>query len=128
MSSGEFAINDPAGLTINGNGANDTITLNYANGNPLPNTLHLNGTFTINGLTGTNPLTNTTLEIGTSTVYISYANAASDPLAVVRSYLQNGYNNGLWTGTPTSTTGVITSNAAAANANQHDRHRLRGFR
>jgi hypothetical protein len=116
---GSVPIDDPAeSLTLTGNGGNDVIVLNYTNGNPLPGTLHLNGTFTINGLTGTNPLANTTLEIGQSTVYISYAGPAVDPLPALRSYLQNGYNNGLWTGTPTSTTGVITSTAAAANVNQ----------
>jgi ELWxxDGT repeat protein len=114
---GQLAINDPSGLTINGNGGSDVITLLTTNGDPLPNIVHLNGTFTITGLAGSNPLANTNLEIGASTVYIAYANAASDPLAAVRGYLQNGYNNGLWTGTPTSSTGVITSTAAAANVN-----------
>jgi len=116
-SAGKVGIVDPAGLTINGNGGADTITL--VGSNALPNTLHLNGTFTINGLTGSNPLANTNLEIGTSTVYITYANAATDPLATIRGYLKNGYNAGLWTGAPTSTTGVITSTAAAANANKN---------
>jgi hypothetical protein len=47
---GQMLINDPNGLTINGNGGNDVITLDYTNGNPLPARLNLNGTFTINGL------------------------------------------------------------------------------
>ena len=52
---GQLLINDPNGLTINGNGGNDVIDLVYSSGNPLPTTLHLNGTFTINNLQGTNP-------------------------------------------------------------------------
>ncbi|MEI4878546.1 hypothetical protein, partial [Klebsiella pneumoniae] len=71
-------INDPNGLTIYGNGGNDTVTLLYTNGNPLPNIVHLNGVLTVNGLAGTNPLAGTTLDIGRSTVFISYS--SSDPL------------------------------------------------
>jgi len=112
-SNGILPINDPRGLTINGNGGNDTIVLTYTNGNPLPDTLHLNGTFMISGLSGTNPLAGTTLDIGRSTVFISYS--SSDPIAALKSYLQAGYNNGAWNGTPTASTGVITSSAAAAN-------------
>ncbi|HSZ54874.1 MAG TPA: FG-GAP-like repeat-containing protein [Tepidisphaeraceae bacterium] len=108
-------INDPNGLTINGNGGNETITLDYTNGNPLPGILHLNGTFTINGLQGTNPLAGTTLDVGRSTLFITYSTA--DPIAAIQGYLQNGYNAGAWNGTPTATTGVITSAAAQANPN-----------
>jgi hypothetical protein len=106
-------INDPNGLTVYGNGGNDTVTLLYTNGNPLPNTVHVNGTFTINGLAGTNPLAGTSLDIGRSTVFISYS--SSDPLSAIQGYLNNGYNSGAWTGTPTASTGVVTSLAAAAN-------------
>ncbi|HSZ57081.1 MAG TPA: FG-GAP-like repeat-containing protein, partial [Tepidisphaeraceae bacterium] len=113
----QMSINDLAGLTINGNGGNDTITLDYTNGNPLPNTLHLNGTFTIKGLQGTNPLAGASLDIGRSTVFISYS--TSDPIAAIQNYLHNGYNAGAWNGTPTATTGVITSAAAAANPNHN---------
>jgi hypothetical protein len=118
--SGQLPLNDPAGLTINGNGSNDTITLDYTNGSPLPNVLHLNsgtGNFTINGLQGTNPLAGTTLEIGRSTVFISYS--SSDPIAAIQGYLHNGYNAGAWNGSPTATTGVITSAAAQANPNHN---------
>ena len=113
----QLSLDDPNGLTINGNGGNDTITLDYTNGSPLPNTLDLNGTFTINGLQGTNPLAGTTLEIGRSTVFISYS--SSDPIAAIQGYLHNGYNGGAWNGSPTATTGVITSAAAAANPNHN---------
>ena len=34
----------------------------------------------------------------------------------IQSYLRNGYNGGAWNGTPTASTGVITSFAAAGNA------------
>jgi hypothetical protein len=115
-SSGVLPINDPNGLTIIGNGGADTIVLNYTNGNPFPNTLHLSGSFTVNGLQGTNSLANTTLEIAKSTIYISYAGPASDPIAAIRTYLQGGYNNGGWNGTPTATTGVVTSNQARTNS------------
>ncbi|HSZ54922.1 MAG TPA: YDG domain-containing protein [Tepidisphaeraceae bacterium] len=112
---GQLAVNDPSGLTINGNGGSDIINLQYTNGNPLPANLHVNGTFTLNGLTGTNPLANTTLDIGRSTILITYG--TSDPIAAIQSYLLNGYKNGTWSGTPTASTGVITSLAAQANPN-----------
>jgi hypothetical protein len=108
--SGQVLINDPLGLTIDGNGGSDTIVLDYPNGNPLPNTLHLNGTFTVNGLQGSNPFAGTSLDINKSTVYFSYG--TSDPIAAITNYLQNGYNSGSWDGAPTASTGVITSSAA----------------
>jgi hypothetical protein len=110
---GKLSINNASGLTIDTNGASDTLVLNYANGSPLPNTLHLSGTVTITGLSGTNPLAGTMLEIGKSTVYLAYV--ISDPVAAIKTYLQNGYNGGSWNGTPTATTGVITSAAAQTN-------------
>jgi ELWxxDGT repeat protein len=116
--SGKVPITDPAGLTIESGTASDTINLNNANGNPLPNLVGLVGAFTLNGLTGSNPLANTNIDIERSTVFITYPNAASDPLAVIRGYLKNGYNGGLWNGTATSATGVIRSEAATLNPNQ----------
>ena len=74
------------------------------------------GTFTINGLQGSNPLANINLEIGRSTVFISYANAAADPVANIKNYLANGYAAGAWSGAPTPAAGVITSLAANARA------------
>jgi len=113
--SGTLPINDPNGLTINGNGGNDTINLVYTNGNPLPNIMHLNsgiGIFTINNLQGTAPLAGTTVDIERSTLFINYG-AGPDPLSLITGYLKNGYNGGTWTGT--NAAGVITSaNAAAA--------------
>ena len=110
---GQAIASDPNGLTINGNGGADTILLNYTGGNPLPATLHLNGTFTIDNLQGANPLAGTTLEIGRSAVFISYA--TSDPITAIEGYLKNGYNNGAWNGTPTASTGAISSLAAQSN-------------
>src|SRR5207237_5792624 len=83
-SGGKVMINDAAGLTINGNGGRDAITLNYGSGNanPLPNVLHLNGIFTINGLGGTDPLATTNqlattnLDIGRSNVDSRYSSSA----------------------------------------------------
>ena len=116
---GHLSADDPLGsLTINGDGGSDTINLDYANGKPLPFNLHLNGVFTINGMTVGNPLAGTNLEIGRSTVYVSYANPASDPIAAIRNYLQAGYNNGAWNGSATSSIGVITSTPAAQNSLQ----------
>jgi hypothetical protein len=112
-SAGKVMANDPAGLTIDGNGGTDVIELNYANGNPLPATLQLNGTFFLDGLSGTNPLAGTTLDLNQSTLYVTYPNTA-DPLAMIQSYLKAGYNNGGWNGTATATTGAIRSSAAAA--------------
>jgi hypothetical protein len=112
-------ITDPNGLTINGNGGNDIINLDYSNGNPLPNGIHLNGTFTLNnlGLGGANPLANTNLEIGRSTVFVNYGTPAADAAmnALIQTYLAGGYNGGAWTGVPTATTGVITSTPAMTN-------------
>jgi hypothetical protein len=115
-------INDPNGLTINGIGGNDVISLDYSNGNPLPAILHLNGTSTIDGLQGANPLVGRTLDIGTSTVYISYADIADDPIFAIRAYLQAGHNSGPadipWSGSPTALAGIITS-ATAENDPTH---------
>ncbi|HSZ58075.1 MAG TPA: kelch repeat-containing protein [Tepidisphaeraceae bacterium] len=117
--SGQVLINDPLGLTIDGNGGSDAITLDYTLGNPLPNFIRLNGTFILNGLQGTSPLAGTTLDLGRSTLYVSYADTSSDPLAAIQQYLLAGYNNGAWTGAATATTattGAITSAAAAADS------------
>jgi uncharacterized repeat protein (TIGR03803 family) len=112
-------INDANGLTINGDGGNDTVTLDYSNGNPLPATLHLNGTFTIDGLQGADPLAGRTLDIGTSTVYLNYANPSNDPIFAIRQYLQTGYDGGAWTGMPSSAIdGAITSSAAQNNVSR----------
>ena len=117
-SSGQLSITDPNGLSVTAPGSGNMITLNNANGNPLPNLLNLSGSFTVNGLSGSNPLAGTTFNLNRSTLYISYAGASSDPLAEIRGYLKNGYNNGAWNGEATSTTGAINSAAAAANT-QH---------
>ena len=117
---GSVPISSPSqSLSVSGFGGSDALVLDYSNGNPLPSVLHLNGTFTINGLTGPNPLAGTTLEIARSTLFISYVSAAADPFTTIRSSLQAGYNNGAWTGASTNTIGVITSTAAAANVNRN---------
>jgi hypothetical protein len=115
----QVAINDPAGLSFNDSSGLIEISLDYSNGTPLPQIVHLNGTFEILGLTRTDTLAGSTLEIGRSTVNIDYVSPNLDPIAWVRSYLQNGYNGGAWNGTPTATTGVITSAAAQANPNHN---------
>ena len=114
-SSGQVAVVDLNGLMVNGGGGNDTITLNYANGNPLPNLLKVNGNFTLTGLQGTNPLAGKAIDLNQSKVFIDYT-GGPDPVSTVRQYIVNGYNGGLWNGQPTASTGVITSSAAAQNA------------
>jgi ELWxxDGT repeat protein len=109
---GQILLNDPAGLTLNGNGSNDTIILNYTNGNPLPANLHLNGTFTLNYLQGPNPFAGTTLDLNRSTLFITYS-PGSSPLSSIQQALKSGYDSGSWTGS--SPNGVITSSAAVNN-------------
>ena len=116
-SSGNILIGDTNGLSVTGDASDEPINLDYSHGNPLPNTLALNGTFTLNGLQGSNPLVGKLLDIDRSTVYVNYADGP-DLLANIQQYLQSGYNNGAWNGAPTASTGVITSSPAAANANQ----------
>jgi len=103
------------GLTVNSAGGNDVITIDYSNGNPLPNVFHLNGTFTINGLRGAAPLAGTNLEMGKSTVWISYS--GTSPASMILAALAAGYNGGAWNGT--SAGGVITSSAPAGNGNHN---------
>jgi hypothetical protein len=45
------------------------------------------------------------------------ADPSNDPIFAIRQHLQNGYNSGVWNGTPTgSIDGAITSSAAQNNA------------
>ena len=111
--SGQVLINDPNGLTINGAGGNDVLNLDYSHNNPLPSSLHLNGNFSIAGLQGANPLAGVTLDIGQSTVYLNNP-SGQIPLNLIRQYISNAFNQGLWNGTATANTGAITSSAAAA--------------
>src|SRR5258708_13151184 len=106
-------VNVPSCLTIFGDSANYTI--NFADNTAIPTILHLNGTFTLNGLSGTNPLAGTTVEIGRSTVYVSYAGPAADPVASIKAYLASGYNAGGWNGDGGPSSGAITSAAAQGN-------------
>jgi VCBS repeat protein/FG-GAP repeat protein len=117
VATGRMAIDDPAGLTINSTAADFGIFSLYGAPLSLPNILHLNGTFTTQ-LLGTNPLANTTIDLGsTSTLYILYQ-GVTDPIASMKSALSAGYNQGTWTGSGT-TTGAITSSAAAFNPGRY---------
>jgi subtilase family serine protease len=107
---GTIPINDPNGLTLNGDANNDPVTLDYSNGNPFPNILHLNGTFTVSGMQGSNAFANTQIEIGQSTVYFAYT--PSSPAAQIQGALAVGYNGGAWNGTA-GINGAITSSTAA---------------
>lgn len=115
--SGQVLINDPAGLTINGAGGAYDIVVNGGSAGVLPDILHLNGTFTIrtSSTDGTVSLAGKTLDIGRSTVRIAYADPGTDPVTSVRSYIQNGYNGGTWTGVAAGLTGAITSTDAMNN-------------
>jgi len=116
----QMSINDPNGLTILGDQSSlSPITLDYTNGNPLPNLVHLNGTFTIRGLQGASPLAATTLDINRSTVFIDYGNAGADAAmkGLITQYLASGYNGGAWSGS--AAVGIITSAAAAGNLNHN---------
>ena len=87
----QMAINDPDGLTINGNGSNDVITLNYAHGNPLPNKLNFNGVFTLNNLATTgNPLAGTTIDLENSTLFVTYNSPAMIRLPLSAAILRLG--------------------------------------
>ena len=112
-SSGQILITDLDGLTINGGGGIDTINLIYTNGSPFPRTLYLNGTFNITGLQSSDSLANTTIEIGSSSLFFNYANSAADPIATIRACLANGHAGGAWNGAPTASAGAITSASAA---------------
>jgi len=115
---GQLAVGDAAGLTINAGAAGMTINLDRTNGNPLPALMNLNGVFTLNGLQGTDPLAGTTLNVNRSTVYVTYADAAHDPINGIRNDLAAGYNGGAWTGSSTISTGAIRSANAAADTSQ----------
>jgi len=93
--SAQLLISDAQGLTINGNGGTDQITLNYTNGNPLPARMNLAGTFKVTGLQGSTPLAGTTLDINSSTVYFNYAGTTT-PVSTLRAALVAGYNGGTW--------------------------------
>ncbi len=124
LAAGQVLINDPNGLTINGHGGHDVITLDYSNGNPLPNVLKINqpqgGTpavndVTINGLDSGHLLSGTTIDINTSKVFFKYAGAGVDPVAAIQSYLVAGYASNMWTGNAAAGSGAIRSSAAALN-------------
>lgn len=112
---------DLNGLTVNGLGSNDVITIDNTNGNPLPNLTTLNGRFTVNGLTalGADPLSGKTMDIKNSTLFVSYPTLGSDPIAAIKGYLTKGYNGGDWNGTSATApagTGAIRSSTSAADS------------
>jgi len=115
---GQLAANDPSGLTINAGAAGLTINLDRTNGNPLPALINLNGVFTVNGLQGSDPLAGTTLNVNRSTVFVTYADPAHDPLIGIRNDLHTGYNSGAWTGTAGVSVGSIRSANAANDPTQ----------
>ncbi len=112
-SSGQIMVNDSRGLTINGGGGSDLITLDFSSGGgPLPKTFHINGTFTVSGLQGVNRLAGAAIDIGQSTVFLSYG-AGTSPASQIQQALARGFNGGSWNGAASPTLGVIASTAAA---------------
>lgn len=95
-------------------GNSDVINLSYASGNPLPTKLKLDGTFTMNGFQNFN---GTTLDMGTSTLRVSYS-PGNSVAGTIRQYLTRGYNNGAWNGAATSTAGSIHSSAATSGSSR----------
>ena len=84
-------INDPKGLTINGNGGTDTITLDNSKGDPTPDLLVLNQTgagskFILIGLS--QPTAGHKIDIQNSTVQINYTGTSILP--AVRPALAGG--------------------------------------
>jgi hypothetical protein len=110
--SGAIPITDPNGLTITGDSGNDTVDFDYTNGNPVPTTLHLNGTFSIGPLQGPQPLADTLVDVGQSTVYFGYVSPSG--AAAVHAAILAGYNGGAWNG-PAGPAGAIVSPAAGAS-------------
>lgn len=106
-------LTDAVGLTVNGNGAADTI--GFSGDSALPNKLKLGtntgGNFTLNGLSG-NFMSGKTLDIGKNKVFVSYA-SGSDPIANIQQYLKTGYNNGTnsWAPAPSA---IISSSIASS--------------
>src|SRR5262249_20268670 len=104
---GAIPLDDPNGLTINGDGANDPIYLDYSYGNPFPGVMPFNGPFTIARLQGPTPFAGTTMEIGQSTLYFVYS-AGQSLLPAVQSALASAYNAGAWSPATVPASGLIT--------------------
>ena len=129
---GTLAVNDSHGLTINDLGGPDTLMLDSTGGNPLPNLLLLNGSFTVSGplhiaatekvvlplsaTAGANSLTvgglkidpGGTLDIGNGSVTVNYSGAS--PLSAIQAYLAGARDGGKWDGSG------ITSSFVASGA------------
>lgn len=87
--SGNLPITDAKGLTINNMGAAaDTITLDSSNGDPLPNSLKLNGGFAVNGLAATTIGAGQTVDIQSSHVKVNYSGTSL--LSAIQAYLKGG--------------------------------------
>jgi hypothetical protein len=110
--SGSVRIDDPIGLTINGNGGSDTITVFVGNDPQFPNVTHFNGTFTITGRVPYPLQAGQTWDLNRSTIYFPDF-TASDIGTLIRDQIRAGYNGGAWDGVATpDTNGLITSTAA----------------
>jgi Concanavalin A-like lectin/glucanases superfamily/PA14 domain len=132
--SGQVLINSANGLTINGNGGNDTIILDGSNGNPLPNLLMLNGGFTVNGGTlaigpgqrvvvGHSATPNAAtldvqgltvdstgkLDLKNNTLKVHYSGAS--PASAIAGYLATGYAGGQWNGN-----GILSTDGSSSFA------------
>jgi len=113
--SGTVRIDDPVGLTINGNGGTDTIAVFTGYDVEFPNLTHFNGTFIITGRVAYLPQPGQTWDINRSTIYFNSA-GIQDNIAYARDELRAGYNGGTWDGAASPDTGLITSTAARNDA------------
>ena len=87
--SGQLPINDAKGLTINNTGATaDTVMLDSSNGDPLPDSLKLNGSFSVNGFSTASTPINGAVDIEGSHVKVNYSGTSL--LAAIQGYLKSG--------------------------------------
>jgi hypothetical protein len=109
--SGKVRIDDPVGLTINGNGGADKIAVFSSFDPQFPDLTHFNGTFTIGGRPADPPQPGQVWDINRSTIYLATA-GFSDDASLIRDQISAGYDGGAWDGAASPLSAVITSNAA----------------
>jgi hypothetical protein len=119
-STGQVLINDPNGVTINSGGGSDTVLLDTTNGNPLPNLLTFNGSFTTGALNiganqtvvvghsasnngATLDVTGLTIDpagklnLNNNVLKVHYGSGAT-PASTLSGYLGTGRAGGAWNG------------------------------
>jgi hypothetical protein len=112
--SGQFALIDPNPITVVGNPTLTTIYFDDSNGQMLPKTLRLQGTFELQSRNRYVFNGGGVIDIGRSTVYFPYTGTSDDPSTTIRNYLQNGFARGAWNGLGFSNSISIVSSAVAS--------------